>query len=164
MTLCLRTNLDMGQSSNICTYTVLNLSWYVEIQHSFTLWTAVSADIQNCHLGHETPLANPPDVAHVPSFYPRGLKLSLFSLYMQRFPRDRPIFKIAIFGHETWQVAKVPEVAHGTSFCPRGLKLILFLLYGQQFSRYGTIFKIAMFGYETWQVAKVPEFAHTTSF
>ncbi len=51
------------------------------------------------------------EVAHIPSFYPRGAKLSLFLLYAQQFPRYGPIFKIATFGHETWQVTKVPEVA-----------------------------------------------------
>ena len=35
-----------------------------------------------------------------------GSKLTLFLLYGQRFPRDGPIFKIAIFGHETWQMAR----------------------------------------------------------
>ena len=49
---------------------------------------------------------------HVLSFYPRGLTLSLFLLYRQRFPRYWPIFKIAVFGHETWPLAKVPQVAH----------------------------------------------------
>ncbi len=69
-----------------------------------------------------------------------GVKFRLFLLYGERFPRYGPIFKIAIFGHETWQVAKVPEVAHMLSFYPKGLKLSLFLLYGQRFPRYGPIF------------------------
>ncbi len=66
---------------------------------------------------------------------PEGSKLSLFLLYGQRFPRYGPIFKIVIFGHETWQVAKVPEVAHIglLSFYHRGSTLSLLLLYGQQF-------------------------------
>ncbi len=42
---------------------------------------------------------------------PGGSKWSLFLLYGQRFLRYRPIFKIAIFGHESWQLAKVPKVA-----------------------------------------------------
>ena len=45
-----------------------------------------------------------------------GLKFSLFSVYGQRFVRYRPIFKIAIFGLETWPSAKIPEVAHKPSF------------------------------------------------
>ena len=45
-------------------------------------------------------------------FLPQRSKLSLFSLYEQQFLRYVPIFKIAIFGHETWSLAKVPEVAH----------------------------------------------------
>ncbi len=115
--------------------------------------------------GHETwQLAKVPEVAHMLSFYPRRVKLSLFLLYGQRFPRYGPFFKIAIFGHETWQVAKVPKVAHISSFYPKGWKLSSFLLYAQRFPRYGPIFKIAIFGYETWQVTKVPEVAHIPSF
>ena len=38
---------------------------------------------------------------------PVGSKLSLFLLYGQRFPTYGLIFKIAIFGDETWQLAKV---------------------------------------------------------
>ncbi len=40
-------------------------------------------------------------IAYILSFYPNASKLSLFSLYSQRFPTYGPIFKIAIFGHET---------------------------------------------------------------
>ncbi len=95
-------------------------------------------------------------------FLPQGSKLSLISLYEQQFPRYVPILKIAIFGHETWSLAKVPEVAHILSFQPRGSKLSLFSLYGQWFPRYGPIFKIAMFGHETLPLAKiVPEIAYT---
>ena len=36
----------------------------------------------------------------IPSFYPSGSKLSLFSLYGQLFPRYGPIFKISIFGQQ----------------------------------------------------------------
>ena len=53
-------------------------------------------------------------------FLPIGSKLSLFSLYGQRFLTSRPIFKIAIFGHKTWQSAKVPEVAQTLLFYPLG--------------------------------------------
>ena len=51
-----------------------------------------------------------------------GTKLDLFSLYGQRFLRYRPIYKLAIFGHEAWPFAKVLEVAHILSFYPRGLR------------------------------------------
>ena len=40
------------------------------------------------------------------------------------FPRYGLIFKIAIFGHETWPLAKVPEVAH-TLFLPTGVEIEL---------------------------------------
>ncbi len=51
-----------------------------------------------------------PEVARILSSYPRGSKLSLFSLYGRFYPRYGPIFKIAILGHETWPWAKVSEV------------------------------------------------------
>ena len=95
---------------------------------------------------------------------PGGTKLSLLSLYEQRFLRYGPIFKIAIFGHETWSLPNVPEVAHIASFYNKGSKLSLFSLYGQQFPRYGQIFKIAIFGHKTWPTAKAPEVAHIPSF
>ena len=91
--------------------------------------------------------------------------MSLFLLYGQWFPRYWPIFKIAIFGHETWPLAKVPEVAHiSSSFYPKGVKLSLFSLYGQRFVRYGEIFKTVTFGHEIWSSAKVPEVAHILPF
>ncbi len=64
--------------------------------------------------------------SYMSSFYLRGSNLSLYLFYRQRFPRYGPIFKIALFGHETWQVAKVPEVAHIT-FLPQGVEIDLML-------------------------------------
>ena len=58
------------------------------------------------------------------SFYPRGLRLRLFSLYGQLFPRYCPIFKIDIFRHETWPLAKGTEVAH-MLFLAQGVKIEL---------------------------------------
>ncbi len=51
-----------------------------------------------------------------------GLKLSLFSLYGQSFLRYLPIFKITIFGYETWPLAKVTEVLH-ILFPPQGVEI-----------------------------------------
>ena len=56
--------------------------------------------------GHETCMAIRQSARsriarYILSFHSRGSKLSLFSLYGQQFPRYGPIFKIAIFGHET---------------------------------------------------------------
>ena len=94
-------------------------------------------------------------------FLPQWFEIELFSLYGHQFPRHGPIFKIAIFEHETWPLPKVPEVAHILSFYPRGSNLSSFLLYGQRFSRYCLIFKI---GHETWPLSKVPKVAHILSF
>ena len=131
-----------------CTCT-LSISQGVEIGFIFALWAAVPeirVYFQNFHIW---PLAKVPEVAHIPSVYLRGSKLSLFPHYEQLFPRYEPTFKIAIFGHETWPFAKMPHVAHIPSFYPRGSNLILFSLYGQRCSKYGLIFKIATFGHET---------------
>ncbi len=112
--------------SHICSLSIPG----VEIELIFTLRAAVSEIWANFTIEifrHETwPLTKVPEVAHIPSFYPIALKLSLFSLHRQWFPRYRPIFKIAIFGHETWQLATVPEVAHIPSFYPRGSNFSLF--------------------------------------
>ena len=67
---------------------------------------------------------------------PMGSKLSLFSLYGQRFSRYGLIFKIAIFGHETWPLATVPEVAHIFPKLPQKSKFYFVLLYGWPFPRY----------------------------
>ncbi len=92
---------------------------------------------------------------------PKGSKLSLFLLYGQRFPRYGPIFKIAIFRHETGQMAKVPEVAYTPSFYPKGVEIELVLALRAAVSE---IFKIAIFGHETCALAKVPEVAHIFPF
>ncbi len=78
------------------------------------------------------------------SFYPSRSKLCLFSVRAEGSERYRVIFKIAIFGHQTWPLIKVPEVAHLLSFCPtpqphpRGAKLNLHVLslYGLRFPKY----------------------------
>ncbi len=69
---------------------------------------------------------------HTDCLSTRGSEWSLFSLYGQRFARYRPIFKIAIFGHETCSLGKVPDVAHTLSSHPKGSKFSLFSLYSQR--------------------------------
>ena len=88
-----------------------------------------------------------------------GSKLSLFSFYGQQFLRYVPIFKIAIFRHETWSLTKVPEVGHILSFHPREVKIELI------FALWAVVSEIrADLGHETWPLAKVPEVAHILSF
>ncbi len=90
---------------------------------------------------------------------PRGWNWAHFLLYGQEFARYGPSFKIAIFGHETWQVAKVPEVAHVGSFYPRGEGVeieVIFNSTGSGFQDTGQFSKYHIFGHETWHVAKVP--------
>ncbi len=57
----------------------------------------------------------------------------LISLYGQPRPRNRPIFKSAMFGYGDYTLAKDPEVAHILSFYPRGSTWSSFSL-GQWFS------------------------------
>ena len=64
------------------------------------------------------------DIAHFrifPIFLPQGAKLSLFSLYGQRFLRYWQIFKIAIFGHETFAaIGQSSRSCAYTVLLPRG--------------------------------------------
>ena len=79
--------------------------------------------------------------------YPKGSKLSLFSFYGQSFLRYWTFLKIAIFGHETWPLAKVPEVAHILS---PGVEIELIFDLQATVQRYRPFFNIAIFGYEIW--------------
>ncbi len=66
-----------------------------------------------------------PEVAHISSLNPRGSKLSSFLLYGQRFSRHGQIFKIAIFGHETWQLAKNSRNCTCILFLHQGVEIEL---------------------------------------
>ena len=72
------------------------------------------------------------------------------------------IFKITIFGHETWPLARVPEVSHIVvlSFYLRGSKLSLFSLYGQRFLRYVVSLNMPYLGMKL----EDPEVAHILCF
>ena len=101
---------------------------------------------------------------HITSFLPQWVEIELIFTLGATVSEIRAIFKITMFRHGTWTLAKVPKVAHIPSFYPRGSKLILFLLYGQKFPRYGQSFKIAIFGHGTWPYAIVPEVAYIPTF
>ncbi len=94
------------------------------------------------------------------TYIPRGRNEAYFSLYAQRFPRKRHIFKIVIFGHKTWPLANVPEVAHIFSFHVVEMKLIFAL------RATGSEIKANFFlNFHIWAwhfaTGKVPEVAHT---
>ena len=97
---------------------------------------------------------------YTPFLPPRGRNRP-FSIYRQRFPRYRPISKIAIFGHETLQVANVKELAHILSFYCRNVEIEF---YGQPFLRYRPVFKIAIFIHEIWSPTKDAEVANIFFF
>ncbi len=112
-----------------------------KIEPIFTLGVAFSeirANFQNCHICvWNLAISQVPEILHIPTFYPRGTKLSLFSLYGQRFPRYGQIFKIDIFGHETRPLAKVPKIV--LILCklpPPSPKFYSVLLYGWPFPWY----------------------------
>ncbi len=55
-------------------------------------------------------------------FLPQGVEIKLiFALW----EAVSAIFKIAIFGHEIWALAKVTEVAHITFFLRQGVEIDL---------------------------------------
>ncbi len=117
-------NLAIGQSYRSCTYTLFLLHM-VEIELIFALCAAVSeiqAEFQNCQIWASNLVVGQSSISCTYTFFlPLGSQWRLFSLYGQRFLRYRRSFKIAIFGHETWSLAKVPEVAHMLSFSPKGV-------------------------------------------
>ena len=125
LTLCLRTNLAIGQSSRSYTYTAFlpqgsNLSLFSLYEQQFPRYVAI---FKIAIFGHEIwPSAKVPEIAHIASFYP---KIELIFAPRAAIPRYRLIFKIAILGHKTWQVAKAPEVAHIPSSYPRGVEIEL---------------------------------------
>ena len=144
-----------------CTYS-LSIPQAVKIELIFTLRAAVSetwANFQNCQIwAWNLAIGQTSRRCTHTVFLHQGVKIELiFALWA--VVSEIPIFKIAIFGHETWPLALlVPEVAHVLSFYPRRSKLNLFSLYGQHFLRYGPIFNIATFGHETLPLAKVPHY------
>ncbi len=72
------------------------------------------------------------------------------------------MFKIAIFGHETWQVGNVKELAYILSFYPRGVEIELICALRAVVSEIQAIFlKIAIFGHKTWSPTKDPEVGYT---
>ncbi len=114
MTLCLRTNLVICQSSRSCTYTCTpflpqgsKLSLFSLYEQQFPRYVPFfKIDIQ-LYLGMKLGKWPKFQKSHIyPLSTPGGANLSLFLLYAQRFPRYGPICKIAIFGHETWPLAK----------------------------------------------------------
>ncbi len=118
-------NLDIGKSSNIHS---LFLPQRSKIELIFTLQARGFQDIgpfsKLSYLALKLcPWQSSRSCKYI-LFLAQRLKLSLFSLYIQRYLRYGLIFKIAIFGHETWPIANVRGVAHILSFYPKGSKLM----------------------------------------
>ena len=77
---------------------------------------------------------------------------------MEPSPRYSLIIKIAIFGHEVWNLKKF-QTLHMDPLST----LSLFLLYMRPFSRYGPFFKIFTFRHEIWNLKKGPKVAYVIS-
>ncbi len=81
----------------------LSITW-LEIRLILALRAAVfgiRTDLQNSIFGHEIwNSKKSPKFAYVLSFYTKGSKSRLFSLYGQLFSRYGPFFKISICGHD----------------------------------------------------------------
>ena len=86
---------------------------------------------------------------HVLPFYPRGLKLSIFTL-RAAVSEIWANFQNCHIWAWNLDTGKSSEVAHIFTFHPMGSKLSLFSLYEQWYLRYGRIFKIAIFMHETY--------------
>ncbi len=124
---CTRENEAWGSSKIYMLYTRVRNWAYI---HSTPVVSEIHVNFYNYHI-----LRDDWKKAPTLSVCPRGWKLSLISLYGCRFLRNMPIVKTAIFGHETWPLAKVPELAYPLSFYPNDSKFSLILLYGQWLSR-----------------------------
>ncbi len=95
---------------------------------------------------------------HIYSLYLRGSKLSLFLLYGQWFPRYGHTFKICIFGHETWQVARVTEVAQYPLSTPWGQNWAYFRSMGSGFWDMGRFSKLPYSGMKLGHCPKFQKF------
>ncbi len=62
------------------------------------------------------------EVAHILSFYTKGLQLNQFSIYGQRFPRYRSVCNISIFEFDTWALVQIPKVVH-IAFLPQRVEI-----------------------------------------
>ena len=153
--------MTLGKSSRSCTYTLF-LPQEVEIKLIFAPQKAVSeiwADFQilksfkswSWNLDFEERSQS----CICTLFLPRGLNLSLFSLYRQPFSRCGPVFNISIFGHEIWNSRKGPKVAYFST--PGGLHLSLFLLYGSPFRDTGQFSTFPYLGMKSGIWRKVPK-------
>ena len=153
-------NLGIGQSSRSCTYTSF-LPQRVKIDLIFILRAAASKmrdNIENCHVwAWNLAIWPKSQKLHI---VPHGLKLSLYSLYGQRFSRYGLISKIDLFGHENCPLTKVPEGAHILSFYPKGSKLSSFFALKAVVSEIQANFQNAIFGHETCPLAKVHQKLH----
>ncbi len=102
--------------------------------------------------GHEPwPLAKVPVVAHYvtatyPLLLPHGSKVSLLSHYGQQFPRCGVALKIAIFGHETWPLAKVQKLHIHSLSTLGGRNWAYFCSKGSDFRDTGRISKLIYLG------------------
>ena len=96
----------------------------VEEPHNlkFGAISKIQRNYQNCHIGLWKFLI---EKIYRCSFYPRRSKLSLFSLYGQLFPRYGLMLKIAIFGHEAWNLKKSARSCIWTLFLPQKVEIEL---------------------------------------
>ncbi len=134
----------------------------------FALRAAVSeipTDFQNCDIWHETcPLAKAP---HTHSLYPRGSKLSLFSVYRQQFMIYGPIFKTAMFGHKSWPLTNVPTILYILYFPPQWVEIeLIFCFMWSGFRDTGPFSKLPYLGIKlgNWPMLVTPDVAHILSF
>ncbi len=122
-------NLHITQNPRSCTCTLFQPKGF-EIQLICTLWRAVSeirADFQNCHTciwAWNVDMDQCSRSCTYNFFPPQGFEIERIFALRAAVLRYWLFFKIAIFGHETWPLAKVPEVAHILSFYPRGSKIV----------------------------------------
>ncbi len=138
--LCLRTHLAIDHSSRQMSHIHFFYPRWVEVELIFALSAVVSeiqADFENCHIwAWNLAIGQSFRSCTYILFLPNGVEIELILALRAWLLRYWPIFKISIFGRETWPLAKVPQIAHIRPKLPTSAKFHSILLYGWPFPRY----------------------------
>ncbi len=131
--------------------------------HSTAAVSEMRADFQRCYLAtgqssrnctHTGRFSKLPYLDRKLGHWPKFQKLQIYShstqwvkielifAQGQRFPRYGSFFKIAIFGHSSWPLAKVPQVARILFFYPKGSNWAYFCSTGSFFRGKGRFSKL----------------------
>ena len=122
--LCLRTNLAICQSSTLLPFYPRGRSWAYLHPRTSCFWDTghfSKLPYLSMKLGHWPKFQS----CTYTVFLPQGGEMELVFALRAAVSEIGPIFKIAVFEHETWPLANVPEVCTYTLFLPQGVEIYL---------------------------------------